>query len=111
MNLWISTTNLYDRFDLKPSLKNATNGIVEESAELLEELNQANPENVAEEFADLMVVGISGMLARGLTLKDLERGMLKVINKNDSKNHNTHVVYNHKITKKEKVVTNNEGFD
>lgn len=112
-SLWDSTANLYSRFGLKPSVKNAENGILEECLEVLEQLrlDTMELESLSEEVVDTIVVLISAMLARGLTLKDMERAMIKVMNKNNAKNWNTHVIFNEKITKREKVIATYENSD
>lgn len=104
LQLWNSTESLYRRFALQPNIKNAVNGIVEESAEVIEAISEENAEHLAEEVADTIVVLISACLARGLTYKELEKGILKVTSKNDAKNHRTHIVFNDKISRIEKVI-------
>lgn len=102
-NLFESTANLYDRFGLKPSIENARNGIVEESLEVIAELEQYDPSHLAEEVVDLFVVAISALLSRGLDERDLNRAMQVVINKNNAKNSSTHIVHKSKITRIDKV--------
>lgn len=108
-DLWESTENLYDRFETHPTSQGSAKLIMEECAEMLAELSQFDKANLAEEFADVIVVGIGALMSKGLTMKDLERAMLKVIIKNDSKNHDTHIIYNGKITRKEKVANHHDS--
>lgn len=107
-NLWHSTSHLYHRFDLKPNVTNAINGLIEESAEVIAELkkedNMYHNLELPMEVADCFVVLISGMLAKGLSYSDLEMGIQMVIDKNNKKTSDTHVVHNYKITKKEKLI-------
>lgn len=107
-DLWQATNNLYERFELAPSVTNAINGLIEESAEVIEELkredNMYRNMELTQEVADTFVVLISGMLAKGLSYSDLEMGIQMVINKNNRKSLDTHIVHNHKITKKEKLI-------
>lgn len=109
--LFASTQDLYRRFNFTPSFINARKGLIEEAHEAANELlaGDTHPQAYLEELADLIVVGFSGMLTHGFVLEDLDDAIRKVIEKNDAKNHDTHTVYNNKITRRSKIV--NEEID
>lgn len=101
--LWRSTLNLYERFSFLPSIENARHGILEESYETVDALNSKDVSHYADELVDILVFGISGLLALGGTIADLDSAIDRVITKNDAKTNDTHVLYNNKITKRTKI--------
>jgi NTP pyrophosphatase (non-canonical NTP hydrolase) len=86
-----STLDLYQRFSVEPTLKLSARVFREEVDELLEAANNGQDlDHVAEEAADVFVTAIGICLAAGVDVEQLIDRTQAVIEKNNSKTHETH---------------------
>lgn len=115
--IWISTANLYERFGLSHTVDNGIKGMTEEINEVfdamaklgVDEDNLGKRQDLAQEAIDLLVTVMSALMAMNIQYAELEYAANAVIQKNDAKSHITHVVYNNKITRKDKVANHFEN--
>ncbi|MFZ0545330.1 MAG: MazG nucleotide pyrophosphohydrolase domain-containing protein [Candidatus Promineifilaceae bacterium] len=96
-----STYDFFDRFDVSPKPENASKNFLEEVNELLDavELGE-NQTHIAEEAADVFVTVIGLCASVGVTIDDLVSQAYRVIDKNDAKNHETHIHLDGKIRRR-----------
>lgn len=89
-----STLNLWRRFNVHPNLVSQTALFQEECREVMDELRQPqiNPDALARELADLLVVSIGLLYASGGTVGDMLDAWQDVAAKNDRKTLTTHEV-------------------
>ncbi len=97
-----STREFYDRFDYVPQVESAVRNFQEEVAELIEAAQDGtNPDHIAEEAADVFVTAIGVCYASGIDVERLIQQVYTVVDKNDAKNHDTHVLTNGKIRRRQ----------
>lgn len=101
-----STQDFYERFGTMPTgdvdLTGWIRNFQEEVNELIEAANDGtNKDHIAEEAADVFVTAIGVCFATGVDVEKLVQQMYKVIAKNDAKTHETHVVYDGKIRRRQ----------
>lgn len=99
-----STLELHERFDVDFDVEVAERLCAEEFRELIRAsvLNDAegfSGREVAEEFVDLIVVGVGLLQAHG-ALELLQAAISRTIDKNDAKTDDTHILLNGKITRR-----------
>jgi NTP pyrophosphatase (non-canonical NTP hydrolase) len=100
-DLALSTREFYDRFDYVPQVESAVRNFQEEVAELIEAAGDGtNPDHIAEEAADVFVTAIGVCYASGIDVEKIIQQLYKVVDKNDAKNHDTHVLENGKIRRR-----------
>lgn len=90
--LWDSTLNLYDRFEISPTVYDVIPLVEEESVEAINAALSGTDSELAAEIADVIVVALGLALARGLSYDDIHAGVKTVIAKNNAKTHATHKV-------------------
>lgn len=116
-DIWASSTGLLKRFDLMPSPKKSWGKMNEELWELQEALfklsgNRKNipyKDDTAEELADVIVTVLNVAYSAGLDIADIEKALQRVIDKNGSKNHETHISDGGWIKRREPVAYIEEG--
>ena len=115
-SLWEGTRELFNRFDLVPTIDAQLRKFHEEVYEFTREVtifswvlspSDVTREHVLEEFVDVMVVGIVILQRMGFDYFDIQHAIDKVVEKNNAKTHLTHEVRNHQIVRKN--VTNNSA--
>ena len=101
-----STQDFYERFGVMPTGNVDLTGWIRNFQEEVNELIEAahdgtNKDHIAEEAADVFVTAIGVCFATGVDVDKLVQQMYKVIAKNDAKTHDTHVVYDGKIRRRQ----------
>lgn len=88
-----STVDFYTRFEVHPQPEIAIRVFQEEVDELIEAAELGTDlAHIAEEAADVMVTAIGICLSRGVDPESIIRQAQAVIDKNNSKTHETHAV-------------------
>jgi NTP pyrophosphatase (non-canonical NTP hydrolase) len=109
--LWDSTAEFHERFETiedkeHPFIPAQYRALMEEVAEFSIEVlrdNADDPANLERELADVIVVGMGLLMARGRTLADLRAAMRQVAKDNSAKTHKTHKKNSKgKVAKREK---------
>jgi NTP pyrophosphatase (non-canonical NTP hydrolase) len=96
-----ATSEFYARFDFVPQVDSTVRNFQEEVAELIEAAGEGtNKDHIAEEAADVFVTAIGVCYASGIDVDKLIEQVYKVIDKNDAKNHDSHVLENGKIRRR-----------
>lgn len=99
-----STLAFYERFDVQPDVAGAIRNFREEADELVEAASTGEDiDHIAEEAADVFVTAIGVCWSRGVDVEKLIEQVYAVIDKNDAKTHETHVLVNGKITRRSKL--------
>lgn len=114
-DLYRSSRNLIERFEVEEDPDTAWLKFEEEVKELREVIEVDGVEAyydtdaLAEEAVDVMVTLINLLGAEGIEIADLSAAMVRVIEKNDAKNHDTHVLFDGLITRRSKLENNGNG--
>lgn len=97
-----ATLEFYARFDVQPQVPDATRNFEEEVRELIEAAQVGlDKDHIAEEAADVFVTTIGLCEAAGVDAERLIAQIYRVIAKNDAKTHQTHVVSDGKIRRRQ----------
>jgi len=97
-----STLEFYARFGVQMQVGDAVRNFQEEVAELIEAAQAGeDKDHIAEEAADVMVTAIGVCEAAGIDPERLIAQIYAVIAKNNAKTHETHVVANGKIRRRQ----------
>lgn len=101
-DLFTSINELYARIPgAEITLDSARNLVIEETKELLDELDESRPIDAAlEEAIDVIYVVLGSLMARGATAQMLEDALLEVILKNARKTPETHEWRENKIQRR-----------
>jgi phosphoribosyl-ATP pyrophosphohydrolase len=93
--LWDSTANFHKRFNKFPPILNSALYAFREEVKEVEYAAefQSNAE-ICEEIADAVVTMFGLAMAKGIGFKNIEDAIATVLNKNNAKNRQTHVVDN-----------------
>lgn len=91
--LWDSTKKFHERFKKFPPDQTAAFMVFrEEIREVEQAFNYETDNELCEEIADVIVTAMGLMMSRGIGYDVLESAIIRTAHKNDSKDHNTHVV-------------------
>ena len=90
--IYNSTKHFYRRFGKEPSLTQVLPLIDEEAGEFKHALQHESQEAAAIELGDIMVVGIAGLQARGMSCREIEAAFERVAKKNNAKTWETHYI-------------------
>lgn len=92
--LFDSTRDLHERFGVQPSTPTQIPVFLEEVREFLQEVLREDfqPDNFAQEAVDIFVTVFGFFLERGVSYEELVKQIQTVIDKNNSKTHETHHV-------------------
>ena len=102
--LYLSTDDLYARFGLLPTREATLAKLAEETAELTEAVTfDAPSQAIEEEAADAIVTVLGVCIAVGITMRYLARAVERVIEKNDAKTPETHIVRDGLIVRRSKL--------
>ena len=96
-----STFAFHDRFGVTPTIEPASRNLLEEVHEFTEAAKGGSEKShIAEEAADVFVTALGLCRAAGVGVDQLVNQIYAVIDKNDSKSHDTHVYMDGKIRRR-----------
>ncbi len=98
------TLDFYARFDFTPTVENMTMNFQEEARELVEAAREDDLDHTAEEAADVMVTAMGLCFAAGVDVERLIKQVYAVIEKNDRKTHDTHILRDGKIRRRSSIM-------